>query len=148
MRLIDVDAVLKGKKDHTYISTHELWNAPTVDAEPIRHGRWIFTMGWVCCSECGNEPPSESNVESNYCPNCGAKMDGATVKASDTYSVTTSEGECIYECYHCREKKVVWDNDFSFEDCGLKGNGIVHMYHCENCGAMIEVKMDLGENDE
>ena len=31
-RLIDADALLKGKEDHSFISTHEIWNAPTVDA--------------------------------------------------------------------------------------------------------------------
>ena len=29
-RLIDADALLKGKSDHDTISTHEIWNAPTV----------------------------------------------------------------------------------------------------------------------
>ena len=57
---------------------------------PIRHGRWIPL------SECGNEgvycsickkkvwksdyaqcsKKSRNKLESNYCPNCGAKMDG------------------------------------------------------------------------
>lgn len=32
MRLIDADALLKGKDDHQIISTHLIWNAPTVDA--------------------------------------------------------------------------------------------------------------------
>ena len=31
MRLIDADALLKGKNDHEMISTHRIWNAPTVD---------------------------------------------------------------------------------------------------------------------
>ncbi len=58
----------------------KLDNAPTVDAEPVRHGRWEKVYGdhismglrpWVvCCSECG-----KVGTESNYCPECGAKMD-------------------------------------------------------------------------
>jgi rubrerythrin len=45
-------------------------NAPTIDAAPVVHGEW---RGYVCSicggtSECGSEP---------FCPNCGAKMDGA-----------------------------------------------------------------------
>ena len=48
-------------------------NAPTVDAEPVRHGRWIYTptepLGYVC-SECG-----KSSCSFTYCPNCGANMD-------------------------------------------------------------------------
>ena len=62
-----------------------LRTTPTVDAVPVVHGEWIETeMGyddyaWVC-TVCG-EPwvlnagtPSENDM--NYCPNCGAKMDG------------------------------------------------------------------------
>lgn len=52
---------------------------PTVDAEPVRHGHWIFNpkdaieMMFTLpkCSECG----AESSDGGNYCPNCGAKMD-------------------------------------------------------------------------
>ena len=35
MRLIDADALLKGKDDHQIISTHLIWNAPTVDAVAV-----------------------------------------------------------------------------------------------------------------
>ena len=34
-RLIDADTLLKGKTDHEMISTHLVWNAPTVEAIPI-----------------------------------------------------------------------------------------------------------------
>lgn len=54
---------------------------PTVDAEPVRHGHWIecgepnqdgeFELWFYRCSVCGN-----ASINSNYCPNCGAKMDG------------------------------------------------------------------------
>lgn len=56
---------------------------PAVDAEPVRHGKWIdklsdcYWPGDKICSECGAEY-SFCNVQ-NYCPNCGAKM-GAEVK--------------------------------------------------------------------
>lgn len=78
MRLIDADALLKGKQDHTYISTHLIWNAPTVDAEPIRHGKWEYdvkTAGFKC-TECGHRIWSmTSEIASvKYCPYCGAKM--------------------------------------------------------------------------
>ena len=81
MRLIDADALLKGKQDHTYISTHEIWNAPTVDAEPIKHGRWCkidtrHTYKEWECSECGFHKRNKSH----YCPNCGAKMDESEVE--------------------------------------------------------------------
>ena len=66
-------------------------NAPTVDAVEVVHGRWIllaeFCNGSVCtqCSVCGEEYTYKKGkfefinahyAEYNYCPNCGAKMDG------------------------------------------------------------------------
>ena len=43
----------------------------------------------------------------------------------------------MYECFHCGERAVIWDNDFSFEDYGYDGDGIIHECHCINCGADI-----------
>lgn len=61
-------------------------NAPAADVVEVRHGHWIEsnnlesfnTRGWkrykkVICSHCKK---SNYNNHSNYCPNCGAKMDG------------------------------------------------------------------------
>lgn len=42
MRLIDADVLLKGKTDHEMISTHLIWNAPTVEAIPIE---WLEQFG-------------------------------------------------------------------------------------------------------
>ena len=43
------------------------------DVAPVRHGRWI-NHGWsTVCSECGED---DAFAKRNYCPNCGAKMDG------------------------------------------------------------------------
>ena len=51
---------------------------PTIEAEPIRHGRWkgkpIAGYSTVKCSECGYVF-MENSGKWNYCPNCGAKMD-------------------------------------------------------------------------
>lgn len=44
--------------------------------DPVKHGKWESKNGWVSCSVCGLEPPNESNETSEYCPNCGARMDG------------------------------------------------------------------------
>ena len=41
-----------------------------IDAEPVRHGKWIIEDGHVCCSECG-----EISKEYNWCPYCGTRMD-------------------------------------------------------------------------
>lgn len=49
-------------------------------------------------------------------------------------------------CFHCGEE-VVWDNDFTYEDLGYEGEGIIHMCHCPNCGAEIEYRIPL-DNDE
>ena len=43
----------------------------------------------------------------------------------------------MYECFHCGERKVIWDSDFSYEDFGIEGDGIVHLCHCSECGAEI-----------
>ena len=53
--------------------------APTVDAEPVRHGHWIEKgagFNWHFeCSACGWEDGYPFNDRMKYCPNCGAKMD-------------------------------------------------------------------------
>ncbi len=57
-------------------------NAPTIEAEPVKHGRWKWHNedGWYySCSVCGhNAYGNTDNIVSGlwaYCPNCGAKMD-------------------------------------------------------------------------
>lgn len=54
--------------------------APAVDAAPVRHGRWKRIDSSVykpaICSCCG----ASQFIDSNYCPNCGAKMDGGAEK--------------------------------------------------------------------
>ena len=49
-----------------------------------------------------------------------------------------------YQCFHCGENTVSWDNDFSFEDMGYEGEGLVHICHCMNCGAEIEYRIEEG----
>ena len=53
----------------------------TSDVAPVVHGRWIYHdddfMPWVECSECGI--CTDSTNKTNYCPHCGAKMDGGTI---------------------------------------------------------------------
>lgn len=55
----------------------ELDDAPTIEAEPVRHGHWekIGTIEntWVVhkCSYCGYQTIDNGQ----YCTNCGAKMD-------------------------------------------------------------------------
>ena len=57
-----------------------LSHTPTIEAEPVRHGRWVYTSSscsWLTavdrCSYCGAEDEGLNNW--SYCPNCGAKVD-------------------------------------------------------------------------
>lgn len=51
-------------------------NTPTIEAEPVRHGRWDDEDNerWVC-TLCGSWYIVDSNGYMHYCPHCGAKMD-------------------------------------------------------------------------
>lgn len=57
--------------------------ARTVDAEPVRHGKWtkIPSADIGTCSCCGDKWGSVSVM--NYCPNCGARMDVEQEKQND-----------------------------------------------------------------
>ena len=96
MRLIDVDdlGVYRCSKDVLPAAYCAGWNgllgliekAPTLDAAPVVHGRWddsgryTFPSGStaVRCTNCGCAlTESEYHLNNwNYCPVCGAKMDG------------------------------------------------------------------------
>ena len=51
--------------------------------------------------------------------------------------------EGIYECFNCMVRSVVWDKDFSYKDMKYEGEGVVHTFHCLNCGAKIEYKVPM-----
>lgn len=62
---------------------------PSADVQPVKHGRWkssanTIESGTVKCGNCRSEmyiddllavSASNDNLP-NYCPNCGARMDG------------------------------------------------------------------------
>lgn len=95
MRLIDADALFPNgvfivNADYPTKSLdellHRIWNAPTIEAEPVKHGKWIkskddwFSLDFIQCSLCHEEwciEVEEGVVTTSYkyCPNCGAKMD-------------------------------------------------------------------------
>lgn len=58
----------------------------------------------------------------------------------------TSSG--LYECFHCGQRSVAWQSDFMFEDYGYEGNGIVQNLLCGNCGAEIEYRIPLDDDEE
>lgn len=45
----------------------------------VKHGHWIYENFYTHCSVCGKMAIYDKygqEVESDYCPRCGAKMDG------------------------------------------------------------------------
>lgn len=86
MELIDKQDAIKAIDDVLMEDEqYKVWlklginNLKPVDAQPVRHGKWIgkSTGGeyFDCCSECGYV---EFDAPNNYCPRCGAKMRGET----------------------------------------------------------------------
>ena len=76
MRLIDADALKKHyawwEDDRQKLFDSIVESQPTVDAVPVRHGKWMVTPVYIKCSECGE---SFMLIPQNYCPDCGARMD-------------------------------------------------------------------------
>lgn len=70
------------------VKVEHIETAPAVDAVEVKRGRWISidecSNEGVCCSECHKKVykadyawcVNKNKVRSNYCPNCGARMDG------------------------------------------------------------------------
>lgn len=86
MRLIDADAL--PKYTGYALSADEVAtaveNAPTVDAELVRHGHWV-NKGFepLRCSVCGITVDAINGIPwaikgFKFCPHCGAKMDEVT----------------------------------------------------------------------
>lgn len=57
-------------------------SVPAADVAPVVHGRWIKRGGKRFCSECKERACVTRDMEdfwytkgTDYCPNCGAKMD-------------------------------------------------------------------------
>jgi rubrerythrin len=88
-RYIDADEFYEGfciyaiGQDKNFIKAVEqvLEDIPTADVVEVKHGRWEKRTFIVFdneikdsyhCTECN----TTWDTETNYCPNCGAKMDG------------------------------------------------------------------------
>lgn len=78
MRPIDANALKMALSQSFNDPELVIDNAPTLDLAPVVHGEWkncgqLSKTTWLHrCSLCGC--PQDYNH--NYCPNCGAKMDG------------------------------------------------------------------------
>lgn len=98
MRTIDADdlkEVFKEKSSEAVCGIElckaivsQIDSQPTVEAEPVRHGKWIYGEHEIAmcdgyrCSKCGYFVPWDYGHKSidyikeyNYCPSCGSKMD-------------------------------------------------------------------------
>jgi hypothetical protein len=92
MRLINADElrdIYSGVPNGVYTTGHFITaidECETVDAAPVKHGRWVENKyGYITCSNCNNFPLETMTgslitmhyepYESEYCPHCGAKMD-------------------------------------------------------------------------
>ena len=69
---VDCDCV-NCKSDHRCEAVCAIADAPTINADPVKHGRWVKDeeKDMKHCSECGYRV----YFTHNYCPSCGAKMD-------------------------------------------------------------------------
>ena len=93
-RLIDADALMDDIRKHSesYFADDfaHIWvdKQPTVDAEPVRHSRWIYGedeygIDGYFCEKCGEHVKWDYQhhfinfIEKyEYCTYCGAKMGG------------------------------------------------------------------------
>lgn len=54
-------------------------SAPTIEAEPVRHGKWLYSSDaepvYRICNQCGSSYKVRKEETFNLCPSCGAKMD-------------------------------------------------------------------------
>lgn len=59
---------------------------PKAEVVPVVHGRWMESGPLLECQSCGeiySRLGGNAGKLWNYCPNCGAKMDGGDENAAD-----------------------------------------------------------------
>ena len=73
--------------EYAYAAEQLLDEIPAADVAPVVHGRWIEDHDYLKCPECGVMVKRDFtflNIGNwNYCPNCGAKMDGGVDNETD-----------------------------------------------------------------
>ena len=65
----------------------EIADMPAADVAPVRHGHWIEDHDYLKCPECSVMVKWDFTFFDignwDYCPNCGAKMDGKDGDGND-----------------------------------------------------------------
>lgn len=80
---IDREALLESLPVAWDSAVNAIKSAPAADVAPVVHGRWVKHTkmhGFVYCSVCKDVYLDEEWLRDGkwgYCPNCGARMDGA-----------------------------------------------------------------------
>ena len=85
MRLIDADAIPEVSWDPSEERAFRkiIEAQPTIEAEPVRRGKWIDMGDFEKCSFCSGTRLKAFQsyygktawIKTPYCPNCGAKME-------------------------------------------------------------------------
>lgn len=69
------------------VGVEDIEDAPAADVAPVVHGQWIEDHDYLKCPECGVMVKWDFTFFDignwNYCPNCGAKMDGGDNNEAD-----------------------------------------------------------------
>ena len=82
--VLDLFYVASAGQDKAFIAIVEdvVENTPTADVQEVKHGEWLYNRGqapgeplYYCslCIDGGSDWGKD-----NFCPHCGAKMDGGT----------------------------------------------------------------------
>ena len=59
----------------------EIVGSPTADVKEVKHGEWIYEVKYYKCSICaGKRFNLLLGTDAEFCPYCGAKMDGGNAE--------------------------------------------------------------------
>lgn len=97
-----IDAIMKvyvrtagyKARERVFEAKEAVHRLPVADVAPVVQGRWIHSRYENCCdqfelvkcSQCGHEAYAMAFYVrgGNYCPNCGARMDGGADDAKES----------------------------------------------------------------
>lgn len=140
---------------------------PAADVEPVKHAKWAYGklhgQSGYYCSECGTgfadiNPNAELIAKSHdYCPHCGAKMDGVR-RMTEKSGMTAQEAiKLIKECglnieqpLHDRvvdciiialEKQISKKIEKPYSEDTICGDEKAKFGTCCNCGAEVQKEM-------